>query len=97
MIYMCLMEYADSAAMAKVRPEHRTYMTGLVKDGKVLAAGSFLPDSDGGLFLYEAASLEEAQRFVDNDPYIRSGVIRSHRLTQYEIHGCNPALLRVTS
>jgi uncharacterized protein YciI len=41
--------------------------------------------------------LEEAQRLVDNDPYMRSGVIRSHRLTQYEIHGCNPALLRVTS
>jgi uncharacterized protein YciI len=44
MLYMCLMEYADSAAMAKVRPKHRTYMTRLVKDGKVLAAGSFLPE-----------------------------------------------------
>ena len=94
MIYMCIMDYPNSGAIAVVRPEHRNYMRGLFKEGKVAAAGSFLPNDDGGLFLYEADSLEEAQRFVDDDPYLRSGVVRSYRLTQYEIHGSNPELLR---
>lgn len=97
MIYMCLMDYADRDAIAAVRPEHRLYLQRLFEEGRVVAAGSFLPNDDGGLFLYEASSLEEAQQMVDDDPYLRAGVIRSHRLAEYEIHGINPALLRVSA
>jgi uncharacterized protein YciI len=96
MIFMCVMEYGDRDAILRTRPKHQAYMHRLIGEGKVISAGSLIPEDDGGLFLYEAATLEEAQRFLDDDPYILEGVTRSHRLREYQIHGANPALLRVT-
>ena len=57
--------------------------------------GSLLHPDDGGLFVYEAPSLEAAQRLVNDDPYILEGCITGHRLREYQIHGANAALLRV--
>ena len=96
MIFMCIMDYGDKDAVARVRPKHQAYMHRLIAEGRVISAGAFVPDDDGGLFLYDAASLEEAQGLVNDDPYILAGVIHGHRLREYEIHGVNPALLRVT-
>ena len=96
MIFMCLMDYAEPATVAQVRPEHRQYMFSLIRADKVIVAGSFRPDDDGGLFLYEAQSLDEARRLVNDDPYVKRGAIRSYRLREYETHGVNAALLRVT-
>ncbi len=61
MIYMCIMDYSDDKELLEqVRPPHRKYLRDLMAVGKVLSAGSFLPKDDGGLFLYEAGSYEEA-------------------------------------
>ena len=75
---------------------HREYMHRLIEAGKAIAAGSFMPDDDGGLFLYEASNLDEARRLVESDPYVREGAVIGYRLREYEIHGANAALLRVT-
>jgi uncharacterized protein YciI len=96
MIFMCIMDYGDKDAVARVRPKHQAYMHRLISEGRVVSAGAFVPDDDGGLFLYDAATLEAAQTLVSGDPYILAGVIRWHKLREYEIHGVNPALLRVT-
>jgi uncharacterized protein YciI len=96
MIYMCVMDYGDLAAIARVRPEHRAYMHQLIGEGRVICAGSFVPEDDGGLFLYDAATLEDAQRLVDEDPYIRAGAIRSYKLRAYDVHGADPTRLHVT-
>jgi uncharacterized protein YciI len=66
--------YATPTEVARVRPQHRTYMMELIERGNVVAAGSFLPDDDGGLFLYEAADLDEVRRMVEDDPYVREGI-----------------------
>ena len=96
MIFMCIMDYADKNEIKRVRPKHQAYLEGLVDAGKCISAGSFLPNDDGGLFLYEAGSLEEAQRLVDDDPYLHEGVILRHQLREYEVHAVNSALLRTT-
>jgi uncharacterized protein len=96
MIFVCIMDYVDLEKVAQVRPRHRAYMNKLIADGKVIAAGSFVPDDDGGLFLYEAPSLEAANLMVAGDPYIKEGAIAKHRLREYEIHGANPSLLHAT-
>jgi uncharacterized protein YciI len=95
MICMCLMDYVDPAAAARVRPAHRAYMHRLIAEGRVVCAGSFPPDHDGGLFLYDVSSLEEAQRLVDEDPYLREGAVRTYKLRRYEVHGGDFARLRV--
>ena len=96
MIFVCIMEYVGVEEIARVRPRHRAYMKQLVNDGKVIAAGSFTPDGEGGLFMYEAEGLAAAQEMVAQDPYILEGVITVHRLRPYEVHGVNPNLLRIT-
>jgi hypothetical protein len=94
MIFVCIMDYVDAATIAQVRPRHRAYMNELIAQGKVIAAGSFVPDGEGGLFLYEAPSVEAAERMVAADPYIKEGAISNYRLREYEIHGANARLLR---
>ena len=97
MIYMCLMDYCeDRSRIASVRPRHQAYLFGLIDQGKLISAGSFIPEDDGGLFLYEAATLHEAEHLVHDDPYIREGLITGWKLREYEVHGINRDLLRVT-
>ena len=97
MIYMCLMDYCeDRNRIAAVRPHHQAYLFALIDQGKLISGGSFLPDSDGGLFLYEAGTLHDAERLVQDDPYIREGLIATYKLREYEVHGINRDLLRVT-
>jgi uncharacterized protein len=96
MIYICIMDYGDEADIRRVRPRHQAYQFRLIEEGKVIAAGSLLHPDDGGLFVYEAPSLEAAQRLVNDDPYMLEGCITGHRLQEYQIHGANAALLRVT-
>ncbi|WP_429301105.1 YciI family protein [Paraburkholderia sp. GAS199] len=94
---MCMMEYpADKRDLVRVRPGHRVYLLGLVADGRAIATGSFVPDDDGGLFIYEAASLHDAQSLVDHDPYIIEKVVTRYMLREFEVHAVNPRLLRVT-
>jgi uncharacterized protein YciI len=94
---MCVMDYCeDKQRLASVRPRHRDYLRALIGAGKVLSAGSFVPEDDGGLFLYEAPSHEEAEKMVRDDPYVLDGVAVTFKLREYEIHGVNPMLLRVT-
>ena len=97
MIYMCLMDYCeDRKRIESVRPHHQAYLCRLIDQGKLISAGSFLPDDDGGLFLYEAATLRDAEGMVQDDPYIREGLITTYKLREYEVHGINRDLLRVT-
>jgi uncharacterized protein YciI len=96
MIFVCIMEYVGAEVIAKARPRHRAYMHDLIAQGKVIAAGSFAPEDDGGLFLYEAPNREAAELMVAQDPYIKEGAILKYRLREYEIHGANPRLLPVT-
>jgi uncharacterized protein YciI len=96
MIYVCIMDYGDKAGIERVRLKHQAYQFKLIDEGKVIAAGSLLQPDDGGLFLYEAPSLEIAQLMVDEDPYILEGCIARHRLREYQIHGANASLLRAT-
>ena len=97
MIYMCVMDYCEDRSRIKaVRPRHQNYLFGLIDQGKMIAAGSFIPEDDGGLFLYEAVTLQDAERLVQEDPYIREGLITAYKLREYEVHGINRDLLRVT-
>jgi uncharacterized protein YciI len=96
MIFACIMDYGEKNLITRIRPKHREYIFGLIDAGKVIAGGSFEPDDDGGLFLYEARNLDEARRLVESDPYVRGGAIIGFKLREYAIHGANSALLRVT-
>ena len=95
MIFANYVTYGDRAKILKLRPTHQKYLFGLRDRGLVVAAGSF-PEDVGGLFLYETDTLESAEQLKAGDPYVLGGAIAHYKITPWEIHAVNPALLRLT-
>jgi uncharacterized protein YciI len=80
MKFAAVIEYSrDKAKIAEVRPVHRQYLTGLHESGRLVAAGPFTDDS-GALIVYEAASREEAEALIANDPFARNGIFVGYQL-----------------
>ena len=66
------------------RPAHLANMEPLDQAGRVVLAGP-LTDKTGSLIVIEADSLEEARKFVQEDPYTVHGVferVEIHPFTQ---------------
>jgi uncharacterized protein YciI len=66
------------------RPAHLAKMEPLDQAGRVVLAGP-LTDKTGSLIVIEADSLEEARKFVQEDPYTVHGVferVEIHPFTQ---------------
>lgn len=71
----------DGAAKRKVhRPAHLARMDALDAQGRVVLAGP-LTDQAGSLIVIEADSLEEADAFIREDPYVIHGVF-----ARFEVH-----------
>ena len=75
----------DGEAKRKIhRPAHLAKMEPLDQAGRVVLAGP-LTDKTGSLIGIEAASLEEARQFAQEDPYTVNGVferVEVHPFTQ---------------
>jgi uncharacterized protein len=55
-------------------PEHAAYWRELALPGYL---GGPFADRSGGLITFEAASLEEAERIVEADPFVREALLDS--------------------
>jgi uncharacterized protein YciI len=84
----------DGSKLADVRPAHLEYDRSLRKDGKLVLAGPFANDT-GGLFVYDAASTDEATTYLKQDPLAVEGVFETTEIFQWLIEGINPSLLTV--
>lgn len=75
----------DGEARRKIyRPAHLAKMEPLDQQGRVVLAGP-LTDKSGSLIIIEADSLDEAQKFAQEDPYTVNGVferVEVHPFTQ---------------
>ena len=54
--------------------DHLTYVTNSAKERYLLGGG--FGNIDGGMILFEAENLEEAQRIANSDPIIERGIYR---------------------
>ncbi|MDO5640094.1 MAG: YciI family protein [Neisseria sp.] len=79
--YMLLATDADNAHEARMnaRPEHLKRLEALKAEGRLLAAGpNPLPDNperfSGSLIIAQFASLDEAETWAGQDPYVDAGV-----------------------
>ena len=57
------------------RQPHLDFLAKMVADGHIYAWGRF-PDGSGGLTIFQAASLEDAKKLAESDPYVSQGVRR---------------------
>jgi len=80
MKYAAIIEYIqDKAKIQSIRPVHRQYLTALRERGQLAVAGPFTDDS-GALIVYEAASVEEAEKLLQGDPFHHNGIFVTYVL-----------------
>ncbi|MBS4029053.1 MAG: hypothetical protein KGZ58_10515 [Ignavibacteriales bacterium] len=68
----------DSLTVAKIQEGHLKRITELANEGKIAIAGPFLDNSDWrGIFIYNVASVEEAQKLAESDPAVQAGRLKA--------------------
>ena len=89
-------KYRDLDKIASARPAHFAYADRLRERGK-LAIGGPLVDGQGRriglLFIYEAASRDQARAFAQEDPFTVANALRSYEITEWRLRGANVDLL----
>ncbi|MER7686606.1 YciI family protein [Streptomyces sp. NPDC097610] len=69
--------------------EHKKWLTTLERDGRLFAAGPLLDDdyrgSGSGMLILRAASRQEAQDIVDQDPFHARG-LRTYQLQPWQLN-----------
>ena len=64
----------DAETAAKLQTTHLKNIQRLANEGKLLVAGPFLDDgSVRGIYIFNVATLEEAQQLTETDPAIQAG------------------------
>jgi uncharacterized protein YciI len=69
----------DKAEFDDYVPAHKEYVAALVRKGHQAQSG-YWAERGGGMLLFEANSLAEAEAIVQNDPLIKHGCV------EYELH-----------
>jgi uncharacterized protein len=93
MKYAAICKYTpDTSIIAKARPSHREYLTGLEAQNKLVISGPF-SDDKGGLLIYEADNAEEVEKLVCEDPFAIHGVFVSWEIRPWNVVFTNKNLL----
>lgn len=93
MLFAALIDYTDDTSkIAATRPLHREYLKGLLDSGKLAVSGPFTDDK-GGLLVYEAATKEDAEALIQNDPFTKAGVFVKYTIRPWRVVMANPKLL----
>src|SRR5215469_206451 len=74
----------DQEKLADLRPQHASYLTRLLAEGKLAAAGSF-GDGTGELQVYEADSAESARAVAAADPLAAGGAVADSELKPWDV------------
>jgi len=92
MKFAATIEYTrDAAKIAAARPAHREYLKALLDSGRLAISGPFTDDS-GGLLVYEAGTLEEAEALIREDPFAKGEVFLTWTIRGWKPIMANPAL-----
>lgn len=69
----------DKASFDRQVPAHQRYVRSLIDQGHQAKTG-YWAERGGGMMLFQASCLSEAQRIIEQDPLVRHGCVR------YELH-----------
>jgi uncharacterized protein YciI len=85
--YVLTYEVVDD--MANRRLPFREAHLGLIRDlhsrGEIVMAGAVGDPPDGALIVFRAPSLEIAEAFVRNDPYVKNGLVVSWKVKPWTV------------
>ena len=90
--FINFVKYRDLDRIASARPAHFAYADRLRAQGK-LAIGGPLMDAQGWriglLFVYEAASRDEALIFAEQDPFTLANALSGYEISEWRLRGVN--------
>ncbi|MEE1756037.1 YciI family protein [Streptomyces sp. SP18CS02] len=72
----------DRAGRQGLHPAHAENLYRLADSG-VLLLGGPLVGENAGLLLYEVADRDELQRILDDEPYVKGGVVARTRIREW--------------
>jgi uncharacterized protein YciI len=55
---------------------HPRYLQSLLTEGRLVMGGAFQDDSNSGMSILDAASLEEARTIAESDPTVKAGLLK---------------------
>lgn len=78
-LYVALRTPKDLSRFGEVLESHLQWAIAAEKRGELFASGPFIeeggvPGAAGGMSIVRAASMEEAQQILSQDPFIREGI-----------------------
>jgi len=73
----------------RIGEAHFAYLKQATSDGIVLLAGRSLDSTGPAIVIFQAASEDEARRFMENDPFVLNGLMRA------SLHPFRASLVRV--
>lgn len=72
----------DRAGRQPLHPAHTENLHRLAEDGVLLLAGP-LTDENGGLLLYEAEDRAHLKRLLEDEPYVKGGIVARTRIREW--------------
>jgi uncharacterized protein YciI len=85
MHYLLFYDVVDDyvARRAPFRREHIAYAREAVARGELVLGGAFANPPDGAVLMFRGPSPAVAERFAENDPYVKNGLIRHWRVREW--------------
>lgn len=75
---------ADSAQAMELQMKHLENIRRMAEEGKLVMAGPFFGDQElRGIYIFNVASIEEAEALTNTDPAIEEGVLRMELMEWY--------------
>lgn len=68
---------ADDAEVQQIQAAHRSRIRELIASGEMVVAGPFDGGELRGMFIYDVASMEQAEALAESDPAIQAGRLRA--------------------
>jgi hypothetical protein len=84
--YLLLYDVVDNFAerRAPFRSDHLAHARAANEAGKLLLAGAFDP-TDGAALLFKADDRAAAERFAENDPYVKAGLVKRWTVRKWTV------------
>lgn len=73
---------AEPDEVNQIRPTHRVWLSTQLEEGSLLASGPMV-DRPAALLIFKAASIEELNSLLDQDPYEVAGVIGERTIEEW--------------
>ena len=74
----------------RIAKEHFAYLKRATEEGTVILAGRSTDGVGPAIVILDIADVEDARRFVENDPFVAGGLMRAH------LHPFRAALVRTS-